>query len=135
MRAGRDRTAGARLRLSVPVVRLPDTSRAPHVYYASDDLALRASKASNLRNRIASRRLGHTGPENMDNTPRNVYAVDCDDVNTLYDTPKGHSYFRSGRQKGKAGKVFDHIFAALESGRVFPEDEFKRTTILRESPR
>lgn len=107
-------------------------SRNVIVYYASDDLALRASKASNLKNKIASRRLGHTGPEDMRRTPSNVYAVDCDDVNAIYDNPKGHSYFRSGRQSGSPGVVFDHLFACLTSGRVFPEDEFRRTTILRE---
>ena len=105
-------------------------SRNVVVYYASDDLALRASKAANLRSRIASRRLGHTGPEDMKLAPANVYAVDCDDVNNAYDTPKGHSYFRSGTEKGQAGLVFEHIFSALLSGRVFPEDEFKRTTII-----
>lgn len=63
------------------------------VYHASDDLALHASKASNLNNKIASRRLGHTGPEDIDKTPKNVYSVDCDDVNNSYDLPKGHSYF------------------------------------------
>lgn len=120
------------LHIGEPGELICDASRNVVVYYASDDLALRASKASNLKNRIASRRLGHTGPENMDETPRNVYAVDSDDVNTLYDFPKGHSYFRTGKQKGKPGKVFDHIFAALVSGRVFPEDEFKRTTIIKE---
>jgi esterase/lipase superfamily enzyme len=107
-------------------------SRNVVVYYASDDLALRASKASNLKNKIASRRLGHTGPEDMERTPKNVFAVDCDDVNNAYDTPKGHSYFRSGRQKGEPGLVFDHIFATILSGRVFPDDEFRRTTIVRE---
>lgn len=107
-------------------------SRNVIVYYASDDLALRASKASNLKNKIASRRLGHTGPENMRLTPANVYAVDCDDINNVYDTPKGHSYFRSGRAEGKPGLVFEHIFAALISGRVFPDEEFRRTTIIKE---
>jgi len=107
-------------------------SRNVIVYFASDDLALRASKASNLKNKIASRRLGHTGPEDMGLTPTNVYAVDCDDVNNIYDMPKGHSYFRSGRTKGQPGLVFDHIFATLMSGRVFPEDEFRRTSIIRE---
>ncbi len=102
-------------------------------YFASDDLALRASKASNLKNRIASRRLGHTGPENMELTPPNVYAVDCDDVNTAYDYPKGHSYFRSGRVRGEPGLVFKHIFSALVTGRVFPDDEYRRTSIIRES--
>jgi esterase/lipase superfamily enzyme len=107
-------------------------SRNVIVYHASDDLALRASKASNVKNKIASRRLGHTGPEDMRLTPANVYSVDCDDVNNVYDKPKGHSYFRSGRKKGQPGVVFEHIFAALLSGRVFPGDELRRTTILNE---
>ena len=91
------------------------------VYFASDDLALRTSKASNLKNKITSRRLGHTGPEDMRITPANVYTVDCDDVNNIYDNPKRHSYFRSGRKKGQPGLVFEHIFETLLSGRVFPE--------------
>ncbi|MFW5450353.1 MAG: alpha/beta hydrolase [Methylophagaceae bacterium] len=106
-------------------------SRNVIVYHASDDLALRASKASNLKNKIASRRLGHTGPENIDKTPRNVYSVDCDDVNNLYDKPKGHSYFRSGTRNGRPGEVFKHIFSCLELGRVFPEDEYRRSSIIR----
>lgn len=107
-------------------------SRNVIVYHASDDLALRASKASNLRNRIASRRLGHTGPENMSLAPMNVYSVDCDDVNNAYDNPKGHSYFRSGRTVGHSGLVFEHIFNAILIGRVFPDDEFRRTMIIKE---
>lgn len=110
-----------------------DASRNVIVYFASDDLALRASKASNLKNKIASRRLGHTGPENLDLTPKNVYVVDCDDVNTAYDNPKGHSYFRSGRKEGEPGLVFEHIYTCLKKGRVFPEHELQRSTIIRES--
>ena len=53
-------------------------SRNVTVYFASDDLALRASKISNLKNKVASRRLGHTGPEDMDKVLTNVYAIDCD---------------------------------------------------------
>lgn len=109
-----------------------DASRNVVVYHASDDMALRASKASNLKNKIASRRLGHSGPENMDLTPKNVYVVDCDDVNNAYDMPKGHSYFRSGRKKGKPGLVFEHIYGCLKTGRVFPEEQERRTTIIRE---
>lgn len=105
-------------------------SRNVVVYYASDDLALRASKISNLKNAEASRRLGHSGPEDMDRTPKNVYAIDCDEVNTLYDPPKGHSYFRSGKKKGEPGVVFDHIFETLLTGRVFPSDEFRKSSIL-----
>ena len=105
-------------------------SRNVSVYYASDDLALRASKVSNLANAEASRRLGHTGPEDMDKTPKNVFAIDCDEVNTDYDFPKGHSYFRSGKSKGKPGVVFEHIFEAMLTGRVFPGDEKRKTRIL-----
>ncbi|MYM63063.1 alpha/beta hydrolase [Pseudomaricurvus sp. HS19] len=107
-------------------------SRNVIVYHASDDLALRASKVSNLKNKIASRRLGHTGPEDMNKTPANVYSVDCDDVNNLYDFPKGHSYFRSGTEKGKPGLVFQHIFECILSGRAFPGDERRKSSILRE---
>lgn len=106
-------------------------SRNVVVYYASDDLALRASKVANLKNKVASRRLGHTGPEDMTLTPPNVYAVDCDDVNTAYDNPKGHSYFRSGKKPGEPGKVFEHIWGTIMTGRVFPQDEFRRTSIIR----
>ena len=105
-------------------------SRNVVVYYASDDLALRASKVSNLKNAESSRRLGHTGPEDMDKTPKNIFAIDCDDVNTAYDPPKGHSYFRSGKKKGHPGVVFDHIFQTLLTGRVFPRDEFRKSSIM-----
>lgn len=105
-------------------------SRNVVVYYASDDLALRASKVSNLKNAEASRRLGHTGPEDMELTPKNVYAIDCDEVNTLYDRPKGHTYFGAGTKKGEPGVVFDHIFQTMLSGRVFPRDEFRKSSIL-----
>ncbi len=105
-------------------------SRNVVVYYASDDLALRASKVSNVRNAVASRRLGHSGPEDMDLTPKNVYAIDCDEVNTVYDRPKGHSYFRSGKKKGEPGVVFEHIFETLLTGRVFPSEEFRKSSIL-----
>lgn len=107
------------------------SSRNVVVYYASDDLALRASKVSNLVNGEASRRLGHTGPEDIDLTPKNVYAIDCDDVNTIYDPPKGHSYFRSGKKKGEPGVVFSHIFDCILTGRVFPTDEFRKSSILK----
>lgn len=105
-------------------------SRNVIVYHASDDLALRASKAANLKNKIASRRLGHTGPENMAKTPGNVFSVDCDEVSMRYDALKGHSYFRSGETKGQPGLVFNHIFSCMLSGRVFPNDEGRRNVIL-----
>ena len=66
----------------------------------------------------------------MDQTPKNVYAIDCDDVNTLYDPPKGHSYFRSSNKKGEPGVVFNHIFQTILTGRVFPNDEARKSSIL-----
>lgn len=98
---------------------IPPASRNVVVYFASDDLALRSSKVANLANSVASRRLGHSGPEDMTKVPKNVFAVDCDDVNTDYDWPKGHSYFLTDGKKGskKPGKVFDHIWETIASGR------------------
>lgn len=110
-------------------------SRNVVVYYASDDLALRASKVANVKNAEASRRLGHTGPEDMDLTPKNVYAIDCDEVNTLYDHPMGHTYFRHAGKKAVPGVVFNHIFETILTGRVFPRDEFRKTTILDLAPK
>jgi hypothetical protein len=67
----------------------------------------------------------------MDKTPNNVFRVDCDDVNTSYDPPKGHTYFRYSSRRGTPGQVFRHIFECMRSGRVFPEDEHRRSTIIR----
>lgn len=104
-------------------------SRNVSVYFASDDLALRSSKISNLKNKVASRRLGHTGPEDMRAVPSNVYAIDCDNFNNAYDKPKGHSYFLQD-QKGKPGKVFDHMFNSIKTGRVTVDDARNRRHIL-----
>ena len=57
---------------------LSDAARNVTVHHASDDLALRTSKVTNLRHKIVSRRLGHSGPEDLSRTAGNVYAVDCD---------------------------------------------------------
>ncbi len=110
------------------------SSRNVSVYFASDDLALRSSKVSNLKNKVASRRLGHTGPENMELVPNNVYAVDCDDINTKYDYPKGHSYFlydERGEKKKKTGLVFEHIFDSIKRGRVSVDDPLRRVHVLK----
>jgi esterase/lipase superfamily enzyme len=93
------------------------SSRNVVVYYASDDLALRSSKISNLKNRVASRRLGHTGPEDMEKVPQNVYSIDCDDFNTRYDPIKGHSYFLTDELQ-HPGLVFEHLCDCVETGRV-----------------
>lgn len=106
-----------------------EASRNVLVYFASDDLALRASKISNLRNRVASRRLGHSGPEDMSKTLSNVYAIDCDNFNIQYDPPKGHSYFLCD-DKGGTGVVFNHMYDAMETGRVDVDDKLTRRKLL-----
>ena len=108
---------------------ISQTSRNVSVYYASDDLALRASKISNLKNKVASRRLGHTGPEKMDKVPSNVYAIDCDNINNKYDPPKGHSYFTDDGA-GNIGLVFEHMLNSIKSGRVKVNNVANRTHIV-----
>ncbi len=108
---------------------ISEASRNVSVYFASDDLALRASKISNLKNKIASRRLGHSGPENISKIRTNVYSIDCDNFNNRYDRPKGHSYFLDD-DNGKPGKVFEHIFNSIKTGRVDITDKDSRSIIL-----
>lgn len=108
---------------------ISQSSRNVSVYFASDDLALSASKISNLKNKVASRRLGHTGPENMKKTQSNVYAIDCDNFNNKYDKPKGHSYFLSDANQN-IGVVFEHIFNSIKTGRVKVNDNHNRKHIF-----
>jgi esterase/lipase superfamily enzyme len=108
---------------------ISQSSRNVSVYYASDDLALRASKISNLKNKVASRRLGHTGPESMKKVQSNVYAIDCDNFNNEYDHPKGHSYFLNN-QDNEIGAVFEHLFNTIKTGRVDVDGNENRKKIL-----
>ena len=107
-------------------------SRNVSVYYATDDLALRSSKISNLKSKVASRRLGHTGPEDMSKVSTNVYAIDCDNFNNRYDPPKGHSYFLED-ESGEPGAVFEHMCNTIQTGRVTVDDSGGRKHILEES--
>lgn len=91
------------------------------VYFAASDLALRASKAINVRTGIASRRLGHTGPLPFTADMQNVVAVDCDDFAEDYEHPNAHNYFSSAPSEGEqvtAGVLFEHMARTLETGRV-----------------
>lgn len=108
---------------------ISQSSRNVSVYYASDDFALRSSKISNLKNKVASRRLGHTGPEDMKKTQSNVYAIDCDNFNNKYDAPKGHSYFLND-DKNNIGAVFEHMFNTIKTGRVDVGENLNRKHIL-----
>lgn len=108
---------------------ISQASRNVSVYYASDDLALRSSKISNLKNKVASRRLGHTGPEDMNKVQSNVYAIDCDNFNNTYDRPKGHSYFLDDGSDSM-GLVFEHLYNTISTGRVQVNDDINRKHIL-----
>lgn len=110
---------------------IPVMSRNVVVYYAADDLALRASKIANSGS-SASRRLGHTGPENMNKVPRNVYAIDCDDFNNLYDDPLGHSYFLDNPETGDPGILLRHAYTCMKTGRVPMAHSDRRMDILSE---
>ncbi|MEM8504015.1 MAG: alpha/beta hydrolase [Cyanobacteria bacterium P01_D01_bin.1] len=94
---------------------IPLVSRNVVVYYAADDLALRASKVANVNN--ASRRLGHTGPEDIARVSKNVYAIDCDDFNSRYDRA-GHTYFLENPETGDAGLLLRHAWECMRTGRV-----------------
>ncbi len=111
---------------------ITQSARNVSVYYASDDLALRASKVSNLKNKVASRRLGHSGPENLELIPRNVYSIDCDGYNTKYDKPAGHTYFLDNGtgKKNKPGVVFKHIQQSIDTGRVEVSNPETRTHVF-----
>jgi esterase/lipase superfamily enzyme len=98
---------------------IPLSARNVVVYFANDDLAMPASKLANLRNRTVSRRLGMTGPEDLDLVPKNVYEVDCDNFNNTCDFPKGHSYFLDC-PNGKPSPVIGHIVDAIRDARVSP---------------
>ncbi|MDX6750916.1 alpha/beta hydrolase [Geminicoccaceae bacterium 1502E] len=93
---------------------LAAAARSVVVYHANDDFALRSSKIVNLRNKIVSRRLGHTGPRDPARVPRNVVVIDCDSVNSEYDR-LGHSYFLADRQ-GAPGVVLQHLVASMRAG-------------------
>lgn len=94
---------------------IPLVSRNVVVYYAADDLALRASKVANVN--YASRRLGHTGPEDIARVSKNVYAIDCDDFNSRYDRA-GHTYFLEDPATGDAGLLLRHAWECMRTGRV-----------------
>ncbi len=98
---------------------IPVSARNLVVYYANDDLAMPASKVANLRNRTVSRRLGMTGPEDMNAVPKNVFEVDCDSFNNTCDRPKGHSYFLDC-PGGDTSPVLGHMVEAIKDGRVDP---------------
>lgn len=101
------------------------------VYYANDDLALRGSKVMNSKNMLASRRLGHSGPEDLNSVPANVYTIDCDEINNKYDDPNGHSYFIN-HAEGTPGVVFEHIYTVIKTGRFSREDSSLKQILLTE---
>ncbi len=118
---------------------IPESARNVVVYFAADDLAMRASKVANMGDRgrtpqtaptnITTRRMGHTGPAKLERVPKNVYALDCADFNTDYDPPVGHGYFASDPQSNP-GLLFEHMWRCIQTGRVPMNPPLMRTTIL-----
>jgi len=92
-----------------------DSARHVVVYHALGDSALQSSKLANLKK--WSRRLGQTGPEDMDRVAGNVYAIDCKIYSALYDPTLGHAYFLEDPD-GEEGAVFKHIRRTLRRGEV-----------------
>jgi len=107
-----------------------ESARNVVVYHAGDDLALRTSKAANVKNKVVSKRLGHSGPEDMRRTPVNVYAIDCDEFNNTYNPPAGHTYFMYNNEK-KPGAVFKHMFLSMKTGRVHSDPSSRRLILPR----
>jgi esterase/lipase superfamily enzyme len=91
---------------------IPDSSARVVSYYAYDDLALRGSKVVNLDEAV-SRRLGHTGPEDMHKVDRNVYALDCGGFNTDWDPPTGHSYYRKEKDGDRPSPLLLHALSTM----------------------
>ncbi|WP_435106536.1 alpha/beta hydrolase [Arhodomonas sp. AD133] len=96
---------------------IPDSGRNVLVYYAADDLAMPASKLANLDSRTVSKRLGMTGPQDLQTVPKNVYEVDCADFNNTFDPPQGHSYFLASPD-GAVSPVLVHMYRSIRDGRV-----------------
>jgi esterase/lipase superfamily enzyme len=92
---------------------IPDAARNVVVYYAGDDMAMTASKVANVKNGQFTRRLGHTGPEHMEKTPNNVYALDCDVFNNQADASKGHAYFLLSDEDHYPTPAFMHMFTTM----------------------
>jgi esterase/lipase superfamily enzyme len=88
------------------------SARRVHCFYANDDTAMTASKISNMKNRVFTRRLGHTGPERIAETPDNVFAINCDSFNNAFDL-KGHTYFLPDK-KGTIPPALDHIISMIK---------------------
>lgn len=107
---------------------IPASARNILVYFAGDDFTLRTSKVANLKNRVLTRRLGHTGPERMERMRRNVFAIDCASFNNSYDR-LGHSYYSLDRS-GEPGLALRHMVGAMRTGRVPLMTDGERELIL-----
>ncbi|MEM1298257.1 MAG: alpha/beta fold hydrolase [Pseudomonadota bacterium] len=61
-----------------------------HVYHARDDLALEVS----YNTKGNPKRLGTNGPDDIDDLPRNVIGIDCQDVSDTTASHGRHQYYR-----------------------------------------
>ncbi len=100
---------------------ITDSARNVFVYYAFDDFAMPASKVANVGEKTLSRRLGMTGPEDLEKTPRNVHEIDCSSFNNRFDSPVGHGYFLQDGN-GVTSPVLHHMVHAITHGRPATPD-------------
>ena len=110
---------------------IPQSARNTVIYYAHDDFMLAASKFVNIKHHEWGRRLGSTGPEDMNKVPKNVYEVDCDNFNNKFDPPKGHTYFLDEDVNlDRVSPIINHVATALKTGRIDPSNRSQRLDLL-----
>lgn len=102
---------------------LVTSSRNIVVYYAADDLVL--SGLPTNRNPSKGIPLGLTGPIMYADMPSNIISVECDNFNSSYDRPYGHTYFLQNYDEKKPGSVFEHMFNSVSTGRVEANEKGK----------
>lgn len=89
------------------------------VYYASDDLALAASRLANLRYKITAKRLGRAGIRDLVKVAENIYQVNCNDFNHQFEPAIGHVYFLTDPWN-RTSPIITHVTQAIVKGAITP---------------
>lgn len=74
------------------------------------------SKVVNLKNCQLFKCFGMMGVEELSKVFRNVYEVDCDNFNNMFDKLKGYSYFIE--VKGVISLVLQYMMEVMDGGWV-----------------
>lgn len=101
--------------------------------YASDDNPIEEIGQAIYFSGDTRTRLGHFGPEDPEKTRRNVYRINCDQFNDLFDAKGGHSYLLtdgpddpkgSGFQvTGNVSPLLRHVAKAIMTGQVAADEQ------------